>query len=267
MHIDAQGGGHRLDVQPEGGEQLQEAHLLAGHRVGERGAGVVALRPAASLQESQAALLGHSGQALTLLGLGAGGGVVGGAQLLRRFLGHDRSRLLLLHLGVGLQLLLLLLLAASLALLLSLLRGQGLAASLLPRVAAITGLWAIVLPVPILLRRVGIPVLLLPAALLLASLALLLAQPLPLLTLLLTQVIVLPGRSRLGHVVLLLALLTLTVPLVSLVIGMMRRHDCRCLRGSLQLVVPLATRGVLPAAQGRGQGDVIDLDVDPIPFR
>jgi len=107
--------------------------------------------------------------------------------------------------------------------------------------------------------------LLLSLAALLPPLPLLLAQPLPLLPLLLGQVIVpslLP--SSLGHIVLLLAL---AVPLVSLVIGVGQLGDRRrWFRRAFQLVLALATRRVLPTAQGRGQGYIIDFDIDPIPF-
>lgn len=38
MHINAQGSGNCLNVQPKGGKQFQETHLLTGQGIGERGA-------------------------------------------------------------------------------------------------------------------------------------------------------------------------------------------------------------------------------------
>jgi len=266
VHIDSQSGGHRFDVQAKGGEQLQEAHLLAGHGIGERGTGVVALRPTASLQEAQAALLRHSGHSRPLLGLGARGGVVRGARLegihLILWYYASCSWLLLLILLLPLSL------AAPLSLLLPLFRCQLLATPLLPLIIAIIRLGAIVLPIPILLPSIGLLpllLLLLSLAALLPPLPLLLAQPLPLLPLLLGQVIVPPLLpSSLGHVVLLLAL---AVPLVSLVIGVGQLGDRRrWFRRAFQLVLAFATRRVLPTAQSRGQGYIIDFDIDPIPF-
>lgn len=267
MHINAQGGGHCLDVQPEGREQLQEAHLLAGQGIREGGAGVVALRPAAAFQQTGGALLRHPWHPLTSLGLCAGRGVVGGSSFLGllRFQG-DAQGLLLLHVGLHV---LLLRLASALALLLPLLRCQLLPASLLALLVARVGLGAVVVFLIFLL----LPALLLSTPLL-ASLALLLTQALPLLALLLAEVVVPPLVFRSSHIVLLLLLFLLPLALMALVSlavrvgGLRRTGHCRgCLRGSLDLlVVPSAARGVLPAAQSRGQGYVVYFDVDPVPF-
>jgi len=240
VHIDSQSGGHRLDVQAKGGEQLEESHLLAGHGIGERGTRVIALRPTAAFQQTEATFLWHSRNAMSLLGLCARGGVVGGACLLgrTRFQENTRRRLFPLHFH-----LLLLRLPASLALLLPFLGCQLLAPSLFPLIIAIARLGAVVLLIAMLLPAIGLLLLLL-AATLLPPLSLLLAQSFSLLSLLLAQVIVLALLpSRLGHIVMLLSLQPLTVSLVSLVIGMFWMRDRRrWFRGTLELVMTPTAR-------------------------
>lgn len=57
LHVDAERRRDRVHVQPEGGQKLEELHLLAGQRVRQRRTRVVALGPAAPLQQPQRAFL------------------------------------------------------------------------------------------------------------------------------------------------------------------------------------------------------------------